>query len=271
MTTDRNHEMSSDEVRRQLRDAQAEHDASMPGWRGSLDQMLDPEAGATADEKASFLGVPARRTFVFGGVALAGGALLAACGKKKAAQTPQSGALPVVPSTTTTTAPGSAATDKVLLQTAQSIEILAIDTYQKAIDSGLLTDATVKQVAALFQSQHQDHSDALAEAIKAAGATPVSERNQYLAENVVDKAVSELTDQKSVLMLARELENVAAQTYVEAGGVFSTPALRRSGMSIGEIEARHVTVLNLALGYAPVPLPLLPTSKAIDPKGYVKS
>ena len=41
MTTDRNHEMSSDEVRRQLRDAQAEHDASMPAWRGSLDHLLD--------------------------------------------------------------------------------------------------------------------------------------------------------------------------------------------------------------------------------------
>lgn len=269
MTTDRNHEMSSDEVRRQLRDAQAEHDASMPRWRGSLDQLLDPEAGASTAEKASFLGLPARRSFVFGGVVLAGGALLAACGRKKS-QTPQSGALPVVPSSTTTTAPGSAATDMVLLRTAQSIEILAIDTYQKAIDSGLITDATAKQVAALFQSQHQDHSDALAEAIKAAGGTAVTARNEYLAANVVDKAVSALTDQKSVLVLAREVENVAAQTYTEAGGVFSTPALRRSGMSIGEIEARHVTVLNLALGYAPVPLPLMSTSKAIDPKGYLK-
>jgi hypothetical protein len=270
MTTDRNHEMSSDEVRRQLRDAQAEHDASMPAWRGSLDHLLDPDAGASTAEKASFLGVPARRNFVFGGVVLAGGALLAACGKKKKSQVPESGALPVVPSSTTTTAPGSAANDKILLQTAQSIEILAIDTYQKAIDSGLITDDAVKQIATLFQSQHQDHSDALAEAIKAVGGKAVTTANEYLAANVVDKEVAALTDQKSVLVLARDIENVAAQTYTQAGGIFSTPALRKSGMSIGEIEARHITVLNLALGYAPVPLPLMPTSKAIDPKGYIK-
>lgn len=270
MTTDRHNEMSSDEVRRQLRSAQAEHEATMSDWKGSLDELLDPDSGAGADQKAAFLGVPNRRTFMVGGVVLAGGALLAACGKKKVGQVAESGALPTVPASTTTTAPGSVATDKVLLQTAQSIEILAIDTYQKAIDSGLLTDATVKEVAKLFQSQHQDHSDALAEAIKASGGTPVTTANQYLAENVVDKAVSELTDQKSVLVLARDLENLAAQTYVEAGGVFTTPELRKSGMSIGETEARHITVLNIALGYAPVPLALLPTSKAIDPKGYIK-
>lgn len=269
MTTDRNHEMSTDEVRRQLRSTRAEHDSTMPQWRGSLDELLDPEAGASAETKASFLGVPNRRTFMFGGVVVAGSAVLAACGKKKTAQVPESGTLPTVPATTTTTAPGSAAMDKVLLRTAQSIEILAIDTYQKAIDSGLLTDNAVKDLAALFQSQHQDHSDALAVAIRTAGSTPVTVANEYLASTVVDKAVSELTDQKSVLVLAREIENVAAQTYTETGGVFTTPALRRSGMSIGEIEARHVTVLNIALGYSPVPLPLLPTSKAIDPKGYV--
>ena len=269
MTTDRNHEMSSDEVRRQLRSAQAEHEATMSDWKGSLDELLDPESGAGADEKAAFLGVPNRRTFMVGGVVLAGGALLAACAKKKTPQVPESGALPPVPSSTTTTAPGSAATDKVLLQTAQSIEILAIETYQAAIDSGLITDATVKDVAKLFQSQHQDHSDALAEAITSAGGKAVTARNQYLADNVVDKAVAALTDQKSVLVLARDIENLAAQTYVQAGGVFTTPGLRKTGMSIGETEARHITVLNLALGYAPVPLALMPTSKAIDPKGYV--
>lgn len=269
MTTDRHNEMSSDEVRRQLRSAQAEHEATMSDWKGSLDELLDPDSGAGADQKAAFLGVPNRRTFMVGGVVLAGGALLAACGKKSSAQLAESGTLPTVPPSTTTTAPGSAATDKVLLQTAQSIEILAIDTYQKAIDSGLLTDATVTDVAKLFQSQHQDHSDALAEAIKAAGGTTVTTANTYLAENVVDKAVAELTDQTSVLVLARDLENLAAQTYVEAGGVFTTPELRKTGMSIGETEARHITVLNIALGYAPVPLPLLTTAKAIDPKGYV--
>ena len=35
------------------------------------------------------------------------------------------------------------------------------------------------------------------------------------------------------------------------------------------IEARHITVINIALGYTAVPLPFMPTALAIDPKGYV--
>jgi hypothetical protein len=268
MTTDRNHQMSSDEVRRTLRDIRAEHDDALPTWRRTLDRILDPATGATADEKATLLGVPNRRTFLMGGMVLAGGAVLAACGQEDA-QVPRTGTLPAVPSTTTTTAPGSAETDRVLLQTAQSIEILAVETYQTALDSDLLTEQAAKDIAELFQAQHQDHADALAAAIRTAGGSPVTEANGYLLTNVVEPAVAELTDQTSVLVLAREVENVAAQTYTEAGGVFSTSALRRTGMSIGEIEARHVTVLNIALGYSPVPLPLLPTAVAIDPKGYV--
>ena len=271
MTTDRNNEMSADEIRRQLRDAQAEQDAALPGWRRSLDRVLDPESGATSDAKAAFLGVPNRRVFMMGGVALAGSAVLAACSKKKKSQTPETGALPAVPATTTTTAPGSVANDKVLLQTAQSIEILAIDTYQKALDSNLLTEQSLKDMAKLFQSQHQDHSDALADAVRTAGGKPVTAGNDYLKSSVVDKAVSELTDQTSVLTLLREVENIAAQTYTEAGGVLTVPDLRKAGMTIGEIEARHITVINLALGYTPVPLPFMPTALAIDPKGYIRA
>ena len=95
MTTDRNNEMSADEIRRQLRDAQAEQDAALPGWRRSLDRVLDPESGASTDAKAAFLGVPNRRVFMMGGVALAGGAVLAACSKKKPGQVAETGALPV--------------------------------------------------------------------------------------------------------------------------------------------------------------------------------
>lgn len=267
MTTDRNHEMSADEVRRQLRDADAQHRSSLREWRESLDRALDGDTGT--DEKAALLGVPSRRTFMVGGVVLAGGALLAACGNDSNGQTAESGALPVKPSTTTTTAPGSPVTDRVLLQTAQSIEVLAVDTYQKALDSGLVTDATVKQVAELFQSQHEEHAAALDTFIRQTGGTVVTTPNEYLAKAVVDQAVADLTDQEGVLKLARELENIAAQTYATAAGVFTTGALRQAGMTIGETEAKHITVLNIALGYAPVPLPILPTGKAIDPKGYV--
>ena len=271
MTTDRYHELSSDEIRRELRAAQTAHAEALPGWRRALDRLLDPTSGATDSDKSSFLGVPPRRAFLVGGVVVTGGALLAACGKKKNGQTPLTGQIPPDPSSTTTTAPGSRSNDEELLRTAQSIEVLAVDTYQKALDSGLVKTNSVKDTFILFQAQHRDHANALDGPIEAAGTRPVTTGNEYLSSTVIDKAVSELTDEKSVIVLAREVENIAAQTYTEAGGVLTTSTLRRAAMSVGAIEARHITVFNLALGYSPAPLPLLPTRLAIDPKGYVRT
>ena len=87
---------------------------------------------------------------------------------------------------------------------------------------------------------------------------------------MVDKAVSELTDQTSVLMLAREVENIAAQTYVEAGGGVHRPR-RCARPACRSVRSRPATsrCINIALGYNPVPLPFMPTALAIDPKGYV--
>ena len=71
------------------------------------------------------------------------------------------------------------------------------------------------------------------------------------------------------LALATTLENTAAQTYNYAGGVMTTPTLRASLMSIGATEARHLTVLYIAQGLVPVPLPLASTAKAVTPDAYI--
>ena len=268
MTNHRN-DASTDEVRRQLRDTDSAHRLSLPSWRRALDRAFDPTNETSTEEKAALLGLPQRRAFLVGGAAVAGSAFLAACGKKKHGQTPLTGDVGTEPATTTTTAPGSRDTDETLLQTALSVELLAVDTYQKALDSDLLTTAAYVDVVKLFQSQHVDHAGALQDPIKAFNATPVTAPNQYLLDSIVDKEVSELTDETSVLVLARELENIAAQTYTEAGGVFTTSELRQASMSVGEIEARHITVLNGALGYTLVPLSFMPTRLAVSPKGYV--
>jgi hypothetical protein len=270
MTTDRNDDISRDELRREMRAAAVEHDQALPGWRRAVQRVLDPSSAATDAEKASVLGVPPRRMFMVGGVVVAGGALLAAC-KKSSNQTPLTGELPTPPSTTTTTAPGSAANDEVLLRTAQSIEVLAVQTYQKALDANILEDQSFIEMAKLFQGQHQEHADALTTPIRAMGGQPVTEPNEYLLTNQIDKEVSDLAEAKDVLTLFRDVENIAAQTYTEAGGVLTTGDLRQSAMSIGAVEARHITVWNVALGYSPVPLPFMPTRLAIDPKGYVAS
>ena len=263
-------DFSSDEIRRNLREAEAAQAAALPQFTSAVDQLLDPATGATEADKAGFLGVPHRRSFLLGGTVVMASAIIAACSKKKPGQIPVTAPLPDASASTTTTAPGSVANDLALLRTAQSIEALAVFTYGKALDSGLLTTAALLDAAKLFQSQHQQHAESLNGPITGAGGKVVTEPNQYLLDAAVTKAISELTDEKSVLSLARDLENIAAQTYTEASGVLTVPALRSAAMTIGNVEARHITVLNGALGYAPVPLPIMSTAKAIDPKGYVK-
>ena len=87
-----------------------------------------------------------------------------------------------MPATTTTTAPGSAANDKVLLRTAQSIEILAIDTYQKALDSDLLTEPVGQGHRHVCSSRSTRTTPTpWPTPIRTAGGKPVTAGNEYLA------------------------------------------------------------------------------------------
>jgi hypothetical protein len=58
---------------------------------------------------------------------------------------------------------------------------------------------------------------------------------------------ADLSSELSIVQFARALEDVAAATYVFATGALSTPALRQALMSIGGVESRHVTALDIAL------------------------
>jgi hypothetical protein len=263
-------DFSSDEIRRNLRESAEDQAIALPMFTSAVDQLLDPATGASANDKATFLGVPTRRSFILGGSVVAASAIIAACSKKKPGQIPVTAPTPDASATTPTTAPGSVANDLALLSTAQSIEALAVFTYQTALDSGLVTTPAIIDTIKLFQSQHRQHADALNGPITGAGGKVVTEPNQYLLDAAVTKGIADLTDEKSVIALARDLENIAAQTYTGAAGVLTVPALRVAAMTIGNVEARHISVLNGALGYSPVPLPIMSTAKAIDPKGYIR-
>lgn len=264
-----NHELPADEVRRVLRDADRAQRDALPSWRRALDRAFDPTSGATDDERRGLVGLPPRRAFLTGSAVLAAGAVLAACTTKAPDQIPVSGSAPTVPLNPTTTAPGSPAQNIVLVATGQSIELLAVQTYQTAIDSGLLTTPAILDAVRLFQQQHREHGDLLGATMRTLGQAPVTAPNQYLAENVVDPAVSELTDETSVVQLALALENLAAATYVKATPVLTTPELREAIMSIGGVEARHVAVLHGVLGTTPAPVPFFRTAAAAPTDAYV--
>lgn len=270
-------DFSRDELRRQSLATEHEHREVMGQWRSVLRRIFEPDAGVDADQKAAVLGVPSRRQFFrIGGLTVAGSALLVACGDDdddSASTTTSAAAVTTTEAgATTTTAAAATETDLTLLRTASSIEVLAIETYQAAVDSGLVTDQAVADAALLFQEQHRDHAAALQAQTTSSGGEPFTDPNPYLQENVVDPAIAELTDQLSVVRLALDLENAAAQTYALAGGLLSTPTLRQTIMSIGGVEARHAAVLYGVLdgaGTAQVPVGFMPTEGAAPEESYV--
>jgi len=261
-----------DEIRRQLRQARRDHDAALPRWRDALRRVFDPAGGVSTPDKRAVLGIPDRRRFLMvGGVAVATSAVVAACGTDEE-QVPVTGTLPpkAEPGATTTTTPEQGQeSDVTLLRTAQSIEVLAVDVYQKAIDSGLVTTPAIAEAAALFQAQHRDHAALVAQATIDAGGQPYDQPNTYLLETAVAPALEVLDGEEAVVSLAYELENIATQTYVFASELLTTPTLRQAIMSIGAVEARHVSVLLAVQDQPPVPFAFMPRRDHIDEKGFI--
>ncbi len=236
-------DFSRDEFNRQLREVEAQNKAAMPKWRQTLDRVFNGGVEMTSAEKAHLLGIPGRRQFFkIGGASIAGAALLAACGDDDdTADTPTSGG---GADETTTTEGGNM--DIVLANTAISLEILAVDTYQVAIDSGLVTTQAVADAATLFQQHHQEHADALAGVV---GADAYDQANAAVKTALVDPAVESAAEEGDIIKLAFDLETAAAQTYVFAAGALSTPELRSTIMTIGGVESRHATILGQVAMY----------------------
>lgn len=229
-----------DEFRRQLRDVDRAQRAVMPGWRHVLTRVFSGEERLATDQRAALLGVPARRQFLrIGGATILGGALLAACGDDDT-----TGAA-------STSAPGDGAPDDaggrsmdiVLANTAISLEALAIAAYDTAADSGLVETPAVGDAATLFKGHHEEHRDALVATVEGAGATPFTEPNAVVKEQVVDPAVEAASTEADIIDLAYTLESAATQTYVFAATALSTPALRSTIMTIGGVESRHALIL----------------------------
>jgi len=245
-------DLNRDELRRQLREAEAENRIATRNLREVLKRWFGGQPdGLSTDDKAAILGVPSpgrRQFFRVGGTAVLGAAILAACGDDTDAAetgTTQTTAAPDGTSTTAPTGGDGAEMDVVLARSAVSLELLAVDVYQAAIDSGAVTTMAVADAAVLFQSHHREHAEALNAAVRDAGGEEVTEANQFLMDNLV--ATADLSSELAIVQFARALEDAAAATYVFSAGVLSAPALRQAIMSIGGVEARHVTALDLAL------------------------
>ncbi|MCB1898311.1 ferritin-like domain-containing protein [Cognatazoarcus halotolerans] len=136
--------------------------------------------------------------------------------------------------------------DARILNTALGAELEAIAAYGVGAQSGLL-QKPVLALALQFQGHHKAHAEALAQAVRKLGGTPVEAREHYAFPTET------LKTQNDVLGFAAGLERGAVSAYLGAVPLFRERELASAAASILGDEAMHWAVLRQALGQDPVP------------------
>jgi len=137
--------------------------------------------------------------------------------------------------------------DVQMLQTAASIENLAVATYDTALTldfiGGASANAVVKAFVEKTKEQHTQHAEAFNAAAMRLGGKAQNSPDPVLL-GVVENAKPTLTGPAQVVDLAIELEDGAAQTYVANTGTYTNKNARSVSASIMGVEAQHVAILN---------------------------
>jgi rubrerythrin len=109
-------------------------------------------------------------------------------------------------------------------------------------DAAVKTRALVKKVALHFQSQHQDHANALKKLIQDNGGTPAEQTTVPQIPGSFPKTGATTAD---VIKLGADKEKAAAYTYADVVKTLSTQAAAKLAASIGGVETQHFVVLYL--------------------------
>ncbi len=149
-------------------------------------------------------------------------------------------------------AAAASSSDVQLLQTAASIENLAVATYKTALTlpyiGGSAADPVITKFVQVTMGQHVQHADAFNAAAKHLGGKEQSKPDPSFVP-VVNKAVASLGSATAaegalgVVGLALELENIAAETYIKNTTLARSTSNKALFASIMGIEAQHVSVL----------------------------
>ena len=145
------------------------------------------------------------------------------------------------------TARAAAATssdDIMALQTAASIENLAVSVYTTAAGLPFIKSGN-KTVAAFITkttSQHKAHGQAFNAAVTSAGGKAQSAPDPKYAA-VVKQMLPSIKTPADVVKLAITLEDVAAQTYTSYVSKVSDAQLRKLFASVAPVEAQHRATL----------------------------
>jgi hypothetical protein len=219
-----------------LEQSQDLHSDAMRATRTALDEVVEvgheqrAAGGEDPDESAAFAAANSRRV-----EAAFGGKILAAIGAGTA-----------LAALAGSTAFAAQSTDVQILQTAASIEVLAVAAYTKALTlpfiGGSSANPVITKFAQTTKEQHAQHLVAFNAAVKNLGGAPQNNPDPVLLK-VVEAAEPGLTSPGPVVALALELENGAAETYVNDCSTLTSDAARKTTASIMGVEAQHAAVL----------------------------
>jgi hypothetical protein len=150
-----------------------------------------------------------------------------------------------------------------------TLEIVALHAYQavlEAAQAGKLGDVPPAgaEYAQTAYDQHRVQLDKWNEILLGAGKEIVIYPDPQL-QAVLDQRLPEVTDFGKAAMLARDLEEIAAATYLSVIPKISDDDAIQLAGSIQVIDAQHVAILNFVLGDYPVPDVFAKTDKAATP------
>ena len=175
-------------------------------------------------------------------------------------------------------ASATSSNDVQILQTAASIENLAVSTYKTALTlpyiGGFQANAVVTKFAQVTMGQHAQHAEAFNAAAHRLGGKKQTKPDPAFVP-VVNKAVASLSGASAaqgalgVVSLALELENIAAETYIKDTTLAKDGTNKALFASIMGVEAQHVAVLTavqaLLMANAPQLISLAPGTAAMLP------
>lgn len=158
--------------------------------------------------------------------------------------------------------------DVQILQTASSLENLAVATYGAALGLDFIKNGNpvVVTFAETTMKQHKEHGNAFKAMTETLGGEKQEEPNSKYAA-VVKDATPGLTDPAKVVELAAAIEQVATQTYVANMALFEDKESKALMASVMGVEAQHLATLRavgalLAGGEAGAALIAIPTDPA---------
>lgn len=161
------------------------------------------------------------------------------------------------------------ALDIQILQTASSLERLAVNTYSAALALPFIADgnATVVAFAQTTRSQHDEHRKGFQAMTETMGG-PVQDFPNPVFQQVVNDAVPTLTGPLEVVVLAAALEKVATDTYLKDLQLLEDTATMELMGSVMGVEAQHLAVLRAVQALLEAELPdliTIPTDLAALP------